>query len=79
MMTESIDDNLWLIVLLLLVGAAALFLIPALRTPRELSAADRDRLNTQLYYQRLRELEQDEAQGIVEGMWRCWPICSIIC
>ncbi|MGY0158498.1 c-type cytochrome biogenesis protein CcmI [Edwardsiella tarda] len=57
----------WLIVLLLLVGAAALFLIPALRTPRELSAADRDRLNTQLYHQRLRELEQDEAQGIVEG------------
>ncbi|WP_392420550.1 c-type cytochrome biogenesis protein CcmI [Edwardsiella piscicida] len=57
----------WLIVLLLLAAAAALFLVPALRTPRGDDGADRDRLNTQLYHQRLRELAQDEAQGLVEG------------
>lgn len=57
----------WLIVLLLLVGATLLFLLPALRTPRGGPGADRDRLNTQLYHQRLHELEEDEAQGLVEG------------
>lgn len=55
----------WLIVLVLLIAAAALLLVPVLRQPQRDLPEDRDRLNTRFYHQRLKELEQDEEQGVV--------------
>ncbi|MHA7846029.1 c-type cytochrome biogenesis protein CcmI [Serratia sp. D1N4] len=55
----------WLMVIVLLVGAAALLVVPALRQSKESSAASRDALNKALYQDRLSELEQDEQQGVV--------------
>ncbi|NLS52266.1 c-type cytochrome biogenesis protein CcmI [Hafnia alvei] len=55
----------WLIVLVLLIIAAALLLVPVLRQPQRDLPEDRDRLNTRFYHQRLKELEQDEEQGVV--------------
>lgn len=54
----------WITLLLLLLAACGLFLAAGWRQ-RQSSAGDRDRLNQRFYHQRLRELAQDEEQGVV--------------
>ena len=55
----------WLIIIVLLVGAAALLVVPAMRHSGKSTAASRDPLNKAFYQDRLHELEQDEQQGVV--------------
>ncbi|WP_421413299.1 c-type cytochrome biogenesis protein CcmI [Serratia plymuthica] len=55
----------WLIIIVLLAGAAALLVVPAMRQSKQGAATSRDALNKALYQDRLHELEQDEAQGVV--------------
>ncbi|HIC7643510.1 TPA: c-type cytochrome biogenesis protein CcmI [Serratia liquefaciens] len=55
----------WLIIIVLLVGAAALLVVPAMRHNGKSTAASRDTLNKAFYQDRLHELEQDEQQGVV--------------
>lgn len=55
----------WLIIIVLLVGAAALLVVPAMRHSGKSTAASRDTLNKAFYQERLHELEQDEQQGVV--------------
>jgi cytochrome c-type biogenesis protein CcmI len=55
----------WLIIIVLLVGAAALLVVPAMRHSGKSTAASRDVLNKAFYQDRLHELEQDEEQGVV--------------
>ncbi|CAI0724752.1 c-type cytochrome biogenesis protein CcmI [Serratia grimesii] len=55
----------WLIIIVLLVGAAALLVVPAMRHSGKSTAASRDALNKAFYQDRLHELEQDEEQGVV--------------
>ncbi|CAI1790351.1 c-type cytochrome biogenesis protein CcmI [Serratia sp. TSA_198.1] len=55
----------WLIIIVLLAGAAALLVVPAMRQGKQGAATSRDALNKALYQDRLHELEQDEAQGVV--------------
>ena len=54
----------WLTFCLLLVAASALLLLAGRRSQHS-SADERDALNKTFYQQRLQELEQDEAQGVV--------------
>lgn len=54
----------WITLSLLLAAASALFLLAGWQR-RSVSDGDRDRLNKIFYQQRLRELEEDEAQGVV--------------
>lgn len=56
----------WLIVILLLGGAGALLVIPAMRKEANSTATTRDALNKAIYQDRLSELAEDEAQGVVE-------------
>ncbi|QGU86794.1 c-type cytochrome biogenesis protein CcmI [Erwinia sorbitola] len=51
-------------ILLLLLAACALFLLAGRRGDGD-STADRDQLNQAFYHQRMRELEEDEGQGVV--------------
>lgn len=53
----------WLIIIVLLVGTAALLVVPAMRQGKESTAASRDTLNKAFYQDRLDELAQDEDQG----------------
>ncbi|MBP1132792.1 cytochrome c-type biogenesis protein CcmI [Serratia sp. PL17] len=55
----------WLMIIVLLVGAAALLVVPAMRHSGKNTAASRDALNKAFYQDRLHELEQDEEQGVV--------------
>jgi len=55
---------LWISILILLAAASALFLGAGWRQ-RQASDVNRDRLNTDFYHHRLRELEEDEAQGVI--------------
>ncbi|MFT2790845.1 c-type cytochrome biogenesis protein CcmI [Serratia sp. T13T92] len=55
----------WLIIIVLLVGASALLVVPAMRQGKESTAASRDTLNKAFYQDRLDELAQDEDQGVV--------------
>lgn len=55
---------LWISILILLAAASALFLGAGWRQ-RQASNVNRDRLNTDFYHHRLRELEEDEAQGVI--------------
>jgi cytochrome c-type biogenesis protein CcmI len=55
----------WLIIIVLLVGAAALLVVPAMRHSGKSTAASRDTLNKAFYQDRLHELELDEQQGVV--------------
>lgn len=55
---------LWISIILLLAAASALFLGAGWRQ-RQANDTDRDRLNTDFYHQRLRELEEDESQGVI--------------
>ncbi|WP_085117896.1 c-type cytochrome biogenesis protein CcmI [Serratia proteamaculans] len=55
----------WLMIIVLLVGAAALLVVPAMRQSDKNTAASRDALNKAFYQDRLHELEQDEEQGVV--------------
>ncbi|WP_434460966.1 c-type cytochrome biogenesis protein CcmI [Serratia plymuthica] len=55
----------WLIIIVLFAGAAALLVVPAMRQGKQGAATSRDALNKALYQDRLHELEQDEAQGVV--------------
>lgn len=55
----------WLIIIVLLVGATALLVVPAMRHSGKSTAASRDTLNKAFYQDRLHELEQDEQQGVV--------------
>lgn len=57
----------WLIIIVLLAGAAALLVVPAMRQGNQGKAASRDALNKAFYRDRLSELAQDEAQGVVAG------------
>lgn len=54
----------WFTLLALLLAACALFVCAGWRQ-RQASDGDRDRLNKAFYQQRLNELAQDEAQGVV--------------
>ncbi len=54
----------WITLIILLAAATALFVGAGWRQ-RQASSGDRDRLNTDFYQQRLRELEHDEAEGVV--------------
>ncbi|WP_130830914.1 c-type cytochrome biogenesis protein CcmI [[Erwinia] mediterraneensis] len=54
----------WITLFVLLAAASALFLLAGWRA-RSVSADARDRLNKIFYQQRLQELTQDEAQGVV--------------
>lgn len=54
----------WLTVLALLVAASSLLLLAGGRR-RASTTTDRDTLNKTFYQQRLQELEQDEAQGVI--------------
>ncbi|AMG59339.1 c-type cytochrome biogenesis protein CcmI [Pantoea vagans] len=54
----------WITLFLLLLAACTLFLAAGWRQ-RQASAGDRDRLNQRFYHQRIEELAQDEAQGVV--------------
>ncbi|WP_051937156.1 c-type cytochrome biogenesis protein CcmI [Erwinia sp. 9145] len=54
----------WMTVCVLLAAAAGLLLAGG-RKPQP--STRRDALNTEFYHQRLRELEEDEAQGVVAG------------
>ncbi|MDN0124017.1 c-type cytochrome biogenesis protein CcmI [Yersinia aleksiciae] len=56
----------WLIVIILLAVAGALLVIPAMRQETNSSATTRDALNKAIYQDRLSELAEDEAQGVVE-------------
>ncbi|ELI8007466.1 c-type cytochrome biogenesis protein CcmI [Yersinia enterocolitica] len=56
----------WLIVIILLTVAGALLVIPALRQENNSSVTTRDELNKAIYQDRLSELAEDEAQGVVE-------------
>ncbi|WP_145574431.1 c-type cytochrome biogenesis protein CcmI [Yersinia mollaretii] len=56
----------WLIVIILLAVAGALLVIPALRKEANSPATTRDELNKAIYQDRLSELAEDEAQGVVE-------------
>lgn len=56
----------WLIACVLLAGAVAFFLLPVLRSTPSASAVTRDRLNKALYQDRLAELEEEEAQGVID-------------
>lgn len=55
---------LWITIMILLAAASVLFLGAGWRQ-RQASDSDRDRLNTDFYHHRLRELEEDEAQGVI--------------
>lgn len=55
----------WLIIIVLLAGAAALLVVPAMRQGKQGAATSRDALNKAFYQDRLNELEQDEEQGVV--------------
>ncbi|QHB31980.1 c-type cytochrome biogenesis protein CcmI [Yersinia canariae] len=56
----------WLIVIILLAVAGALLVIPAMRQETNSPATTRDELNKAIYQDRLSELAEDEAQGVVE-------------
>ncbi|WP_227724406.1 c-type cytochrome biogenesis protein CcmI [Yersinia proxima] len=56
----------WLIVIIFLAVAGALLVIPALRQESNSSVTTRDELNKAIYQDRLSELAEDEAQGVVE-------------
>ncbi|WP_145538830.1 c-type cytochrome biogenesis protein CcmI [Yersinia kristensenii] len=56
----------WLIVIILLAVAGALLVIPALRPETNPAVTTRDELNKAIYQDRLSELAEDEAQGVVE-------------
>ncbi|MBS0054854.1 c-type cytochrome biogenesis protein CcmI [Yersinia sp. Marseille-Q3913] len=56
----------WLIVIILLAVAGALLVIPAMRQEANSPATTRDELNKAIYQDRLAELAEDEAQGVVE-------------
>lgn len=55
----------WLTTVVLLVGAAALLVVPAMHHGKQSTAASRDALNKAFYQDRLNELEQDEQQGAI--------------
>ena len=57
-------SGFWITLIILLAAACALFLSAGWRQ-RVASNGDRDRLNTDFYQQRLRELERDEEEGVV--------------
>ncbi|WP_145514038.1 c-type cytochrome biogenesis protein CcmI [Yersinia massiliensis] len=56
----------WLIVIILLAVAGALLVIPAMRQNNASGVTTRDALNKAIYQDRLSELAEDEAQGVVE-------------
>ncbi|MDA5546049.1 MULTISPECIES: c-type cytochrome biogenesis protein CcmI [Yersinia] len=56
----------WLIVIILLAVAGALLVIPALRSETNSAVTTRDELNKAIYQDRLSELAEDEAQGVVD-------------
>ncbi|EFE95515.1 c-type cytochrome biogenesis protein CcmI [Serratia odorifera] len=55
----------WLIIIALLIGAAALLVVPAMRQGKADAVTSRDALNAVFYRDRLGELERDEQQGVV--------------
>lgn len=56
----------WIVLTALLAAALLLFLAAGWRSDRS-AALDRDALNKVFYQQRLAELEQDEAQGVIDA------------
>ncbi|ADP13173.1 cytochrome c-type biogenesis protein [Erwinia sp. Ejp617] len=59
-------SGFWLLIALLLLASCTLVVLAGSRSSTG-SAPDRDTLNQRFYHQRLRELEDDEAQGVVDG------------
>ncbi|CAO96191.1 c-type cytochrome biogenesis protein CcmI [Erwinia tasmaniensis] len=59
-------SGFWLTIALLLLASSMLIVLAANRRATA-TATDRDALNQRFYHQRLRELEDDEAQGVVDG------------
>lgn len=55
----------WLLIIVLLAGAACLLVVPVLRRGKVNEAVNRDALNKALYQHHLDELMQDEALGVV--------------
>ncbi len=55
----------WLIIVVMLIIAVALFVVPVMRGDRA-EHTSRDALNKAFYQHRLSELEQDEEQGVVD-------------
>lgn len=55
----------WLTIIVLLVGAVALLVVPAMHHGKQNTAASRDALNKVFYQDRLNELDQDEQQGVI--------------
>ena len=55
----------WLCIVVMLVVALALFIVPVIRGDRA-EHTSRDALNKAFYHHRLTELEEDEAQGVVD-------------
>ncbi|RAW99500.1 MULTISPECIES: c-type cytochrome biogenesis protein CcmI [unclassified Photorhabdus] len=55
----------WLIIIMLLASASALLVVPAILQGKANTNTNRDTLNKILYQEHLRELEQNEAQGVV--------------
>ncbi|WON75719.1 c-type cytochrome biogenesis protein CcmI [Serratia sp. UGAL515B_01] len=55
----------WLMMIVLLVGSAALLVVPAMCQGIRSNTASRDALNKAFYQERLGELEQDEEQGVI--------------
>ncbi|PVZ81974.1 c-type cytochrome biogenesis protein CcmI [Serratia sp. S1B] len=55
----------WLLIMVLLAGAACLLVLPVLRGSKVNEAVNRDALNKAFYQHRLDELIQDEALGVV--------------
>ncbi|MDR0806742.1 MAG: c-type cytochrome biogenesis protein CcmI [Enterobacteriaceae bacterium] len=55
----------WLAIIVLMVIAAALFIVPTTRKSNADADNDRDAINKSYYQQRLIELDQDEEQGVI--------------
>ncbi|EMY3531801.1 c-type cytochrome biogenesis protein CcmI [Yersinia ruckeri] len=55
----------WLIVIIALAGTGALLVVPAMRQSHDKHKTTRDDLNKAFYQDRLSELAEDEAQGVV--------------
>ncbi|VEI73382.1 Cytochrome c biogenesis factor [Serratia fonticola] len=69
----------WLIIIVLLVGASALLVVPAMRQGKESTAASRDTLNKAFYQDRLDELAQDEDQGWLRNALNWSKSCNRTC
>ena len=59
--------NLWLSILILTLVAALICFFPLLLKAKKSTSVKRDDLNKAFYFERLKELERDESQGLLEN------------